>query len=146
MNEARLREEICWFGKSIYDRGLTAGSSGNISARAEDGWIMSPTNACLGRLDPARPVRLDAGNRSPGPVGLSLFHDDAQVSARDLVTLMLTISDNVATDALLALVGLDAVAAAAERHGLADTRVGCDLQGLLDSVARDVGFADWAAL
>jgi ribulose-5-phosphate 4-epimerase/fuculose-1-phosphate aldolase len=59
VSEARLREEICWFGKSIYDRGLTAGSSGNISARVEDGWIMTPTNACLGRLDPARLSKVD---------------------------------------------------------------------------------------
>ncbi len=59
MSEARLREEICWFGKSIYDRGLTAGSSGNISVRAQDGWIMTPTNACLGRLDPARLSKVD---------------------------------------------------------------------------------------
>jgi 3-dehydro-4-phosphotetronate decarboxylase len=59
VSEARLREEICWFGKSIYDRGLTAGSSGNISVRAQDGWIMTPTNACLGRLDPARLSKVD---------------------------------------------------------------------------------------
>jgi ribulose-5-phosphate 4-epimerase/fuculose-1-phosphate aldolase len=59
VTEARLREEICWFGKSIYDRGLTAGSSGNISVRAQDGWIMTPTNACLGRLDPARLSKID---------------------------------------------------------------------------------------
>jgi ribulose-5-phosphate 4-epimerase/fuculose-1-phosphate aldolase len=51
--EAKVREAICWFGKSMFDRGLTAGSSGNISARVGDAWIMTPTNACLGRLDPA---------------------------------------------------------------------------------------------
>ena len=38
MTEAQLREEICWFGRSMFDRGLTAGSSGNISARVDDGW------------------------------------------------------------------------------------------------------------
>jgi ribulose-5-phosphate 4-epimerase/fuculose-1-phosphate aldolase len=59
VTEARLREDICWFGKSIYDRGLTAGSSGNISVRVQDGWIMTPTNACLGRLDPARLSKVD---------------------------------------------------------------------------------------
>jgi ribulose-5-phosphate 4-epimerase/fuculose-1-phosphate aldolase len=53
MTESKLREEICWFGKSIYDRGLTAGSSGNVSARVDGGWLMTPTNSCLGRLDPA---------------------------------------------------------------------------------------------
>jgi ribulose-5-phosphate 4-epimerase/fuculose-1-phosphate aldolase len=61
MNETKLREEICWFGKSMFDRGLTVGSSGNISARTEDGhWLMTPTNSCLGRLDPARLSKVDA--------------------------------------------------------------------------------------
>ena len=53
MNESKLREEICVLGKSMFDRGLTVGSSGNISVRLEDGWLMTPTNSCLGRLDPA---------------------------------------------------------------------------------------------
>jgi 3-dehydro-4-phosphotetronate decarboxylase len=56
--EGRLREQICAFGKSIFDRGLTAGSSGNISVRLPEecggGWLMTPTNASLGRLDPER--------------------------------------------------------------------------------------------
>jgi ribulose-5-phosphate 4-epimerase/fuculose-1-phosphate aldolase len=59
MTESKLREEICWFGKSIYDRGLTAGSSGNISARVDGGWLMTPTNSCLGRLDPATLSKVD---------------------------------------------------------------------------------------
>lgn len=68
MNESKLREEICWFGKSMFDRGMTAGSSGNISARTEDGaWLMTPTNSCLGRLDPARISKVDAkGNLLSG--------------------------------------------------------------------------------
>lgn len=52
-NEARLREEICTVGASLYARGYTVGSAGNISARLEDGWLITPTDACLGRLDPA---------------------------------------------------------------------------------------------
>ncbi len=56
-----LREQIATYGKSLFDRGLTMGSSGNISQRLDDGgWLMTPTNACLGRLDPARISRLDA--------------------------------------------------------------------------------------
>ncbi|MCE8022775.1 3-oxo-tetronate 4-phosphate decarboxylase [Billgrantia aerodenitrificans] len=58
--ENRLREQISTLGKSLFDRGLTMGSSGNISVRLDDGgWMMTPTNACLGRLDPARISRLD---------------------------------------------------------------------------------------
>jgi ribulose-5-phosphate 4-epimerase/fuculose-1-phosphate aldolase len=59
MNENKLREEICTVGASLYQRGLTAGSSGNISARVDDGWLLTPTNSCLGTLDPARLSRLD---------------------------------------------------------------------------------------
>ena len=51
--EARLREEICTVGASLYARGYTVGSAGNISARLDDGWLITPTDACLGRLDPA---------------------------------------------------------------------------------------------
>jgi 3-dehydro-4-phosphotetronate decarboxylase len=60
VNESKLREQICEFGRSIFDRGLTAGSSGNISVRVEDGWLMTPTNVSLGRLDPARLSKIDA--------------------------------------------------------------------------------------
>lgn len=63
MTEARLRDSIVGFARSIFERGLTFGSSGNISARIEDGWLMTPTNASLGRLDPARLSKLDAGGR-----------------------------------------------------------------------------------
>lgn len=61
--EHRLREEIVTFGRSLFARGLSAGSSGNISARLDDGWLLTPTNACLGTLDPARLSRLDDSGR-----------------------------------------------------------------------------------
>ncbi len=61
--ENSLREEIVAFGRSMFERGLTAGSSGNISARVDDGWLLTPTNACLGRLDPARLAKLDREGR-----------------------------------------------------------------------------------
>jgi len=64
MSEAKTREEICRLGRSLFERGLTPGSSGNISARLEDGgWLVTPTNASLGFLDPARLSRLDANGR-----------------------------------------------------------------------------------
>ncbi|MDQ3261215.1 MAG: aldolase [Pseudomonadota bacterium] len=53
MTETQLREQICLLGKSLFDRGYTHGSTGNISAKTEDGWLLTPTNSCLGRLDPA---------------------------------------------------------------------------------------------
>ena len=61
MTETKLREQICLYGKSLFDRGLTPGSSGNISVRMPDGgWLVTPTNASLGFLDPARICRLNA--------------------------------------------------------------------------------------
>ena len=61
--ENALREQIAGFGRSLFERGLTAGSSGNISVRLDDGWLLTPTNACLGRLDPARLTKLDWNGR-----------------------------------------------------------------------------------
>jgi ribulose-5-phosphate 4-epimerase/fuculose-1-phosphate aldolase len=63
MNEAKLREELCAIGQSIFARGLTAGSSGNISAKTEEGWLMTPTGSSLGRLDPARLSKLGHDGR-----------------------------------------------------------------------------------
>ena len=67
MNENQAREAIVQVGKSLYDRGLAHGSAGNISVRLADGWLVTPTSSCLGRLDPARISRLAAsGNLASG--------------------------------------------------------------------------------
>ena len=58
-NESTLREEIVRTAKSIFDRGLTHGSTGNISAKLEDGWLLTPTGSSLGTLDPAKLSKLD---------------------------------------------------------------------------------------
>ena len=55
MSDTALRERICRCGASLFGRGLTFGSTGNLSVRHPDGgWLMTPTNASLGELDPAR--------------------------------------------------------------------------------------------
>ncbi|WP_238878243.1 aldolase [Achromobacter xylosoxidans] len=65
--ETRIREEICTVGASLYHRGYTVGAAGNISARLDDGWLITPTDACLGRLDPAGLAKVDlAGNPVSG--------------------------------------------------------------------------------
>jgi ribulose-5-phosphate 4-epimerase/fuculose-1-phosphate aldolase len=65
--ETRLREDICAMAKSLYDRGLTSGSSGNISARLSDGRLLvTPTGSSFGRLDPARLSLFDAGGKLTG--------------------------------------------------------------------------------
>ena len=63
MSEAKLRDDICAIGASIFARGLTAGSSGNISVRTGEGWLMTPTDSSLGRLDPARLSKLGPDGR-----------------------------------------------------------------------------------
>jgi len=67
MSETKLRDEIARLAKSMFDRGLTFGSSGNISVRTEDGWLMTPTGSTMGNLDPAKISKLDAaGNHISG--------------------------------------------------------------------------------
>lgn len=62
--EARLREQICSIAASMFARGLTAGSSGNISARLGDGRLLvTPTGSSFGALDPARLSLFDAEGR-----------------------------------------------------------------------------------
>jgi ribulose-5-phosphate 4-epimerase/fuculose-1-phosphate aldolase len=63
MNENALREQICDIARSLYDRGLTHGSTGNISARCGEHWLLTPTGSSLGRLDPARLSKLDHEGR-----------------------------------------------------------------------------------
>lgn len=58
MHEAQAREQLAQFGASLFDRGYSVGSAGNISVRLADGYLMTPTNSCLGRLDPARISKL----------------------------------------------------------------------------------------
>lgn len=63
MTESQLREQMALLARSLFDRGYSVGSSGNISAAVEDGLLITPTNSCLGRLDPARISKLDPDGR-----------------------------------------------------------------------------------
>lgn len=63
MTEAELRDQLVELGGSLFARGFSVGSAGNISVRLPDGFLMTPTNSCLGRLRADRISRLDAGFR-----------------------------------------------------------------------------------
>ena len=62
-SESRLREDIATFGQMLTGLGLAHGSTGNISVRLDDGWLITPTNSRMGQLDPARIARLDRDGR-----------------------------------------------------------------------------------
>jgi ribulose-5-phosphate 4-epimerase/fuculose-1-phosphate aldolase len=88
-SENALREQICLMAKSMFDRGLTSGSTGNISARTPDGGLLvSPTGTSFGQLDPARLSRFDAagvhigGDAPTKEMPLhTAFHDTRQCGA-----------------------------------------------------------------
>lgn len=65
-DEQKARDGLVRWGKSLFDRGLTPGSSGNLSVRLADGWLFTPTNSCLGFLDADRLSRLDVDGRHIG--------------------------------------------------------------------------------
>jgi ribulose-5-phosphate 4-epimerase/fuculose-1-phosphate aldolase len=77
MTDAARREALCVLAKSMFDRGLTHGSTGNLSLRTESGYLMTPTGSSLGALDPARLAVLDAGGTHVGgdaPTKEALLH------------------------------------------------------------------------
>ena len=59
LNETQARDEICRVGRSLFERGYVHATAGNISVRLDDGFLITPTDACLGFLDPARLAKLD---------------------------------------------------------------------------------------
>ena len=77
MSENAERDSICRLAKSLFDRGLTIGNSGNISVRLDDGWLMTPTGSSMGNLDPNEISKLDlSGNLISGnnPTKESFLH------------------------------------------------------------------------
>jgi ribulose-5-phosphate 4-epimerase/fuculose-1-phosphate aldolase len=84
-DEARQREQIAEFGRSLFQRGLTAGSSGNLSVRLDDGWLLTPTDTSLGQLDPARLSKLDWDGRliSGEPPSKEAFLHRSMYQCRD---------------------------------------------------------------
>lgn len=85
MDEDTMRRLMVELAASLFERGFSVGSAGNISARLVDGYLITPTNSCLGRLDPARLSRLDAEFRHVGGDAPSkeVFMHRAFYTARD---------------------------------------------------------------
>ncbi|MGR8009519.1 serine hydrolase [Streptomyces hypolithicus] len=79
--------------------------------------------ADAGLIDPCRRLTLEPDERVPGPTGISILHDPVTMSLRDMVVLMMSISDNTAADAVLRAVGPDVVDAMCRDLGMPDTRI-----------------------
>jgi ribulose-5-phosphate 4-epimerase/fuculose-1-phosphate aldolase len=87
----RLRHEICRVGRSLFERGHVHATAGNISVRLDDGYLITPTDACLGFLDPERLARVDAqgeqtgGDRASKTLELHRAIYDADAQARCVI-------------------------------------------------------------
>ena len=109
MDEAELRSLLVVLAESLFARGYSVGSAGNISVRLADGYLMTPTNSCLGRLDPARLSRLDAGFTHVGgdPPSKEVFMHRAFYGARADAGAVVHLHSTMAT-AAACLEGVDA--------------------------------------
>ena len=93
MTETKSRDEIAKLAKSMYERGLTFGSSGNISVRLDDGWLMTPTGVSMAEIDPERISKLDmsgqhiSGDKPTKEIFLHLAMYEQRTSAGAIVHL-----------------------------------------------------------
>ena len=152
--EAKLRELFAAAGCDGSVHVSDVDGSGEVSLLADEPVVAASVfkvsvaleffrQVAAGGLDPHERVRLPPAARTPGPAGLSLFFDEVEVSLRDLAVSMLAVSDNAATDVLLARVGLDRVNELTRSLGLAQTRIVGDVRSMVDRLAADVGFPRW---
>ena len=82
LTESQAREEICRVGRSLFERGFVHATAGNISVRLNDGFLITPTDACLGLLDPARLAKLDLqGQQVSGDKGSKTIAMHRQIYA-----------------------------------------------------------------
>jgi beta-lactamase class A len=98
-----------------------------------------------GRLRATERVRVPGAGRTVGPSGLSVLQDDVELSLRDLAVLMMSVSDNCATDVLLERVGLESVNNTLRALGLVVTTLVGDCRQLLGELTEDMGGDDAAA-
>jgi beta-lactamase class A len=102
--------------------------------------------AASGAVDATERVTLAPGARTLGPTGISICRDEITLSLRDAAALMMTVSDNAATDAVLARIGVAAVHDRLRELGLVDTFLEGGCMQLMDAVAQDLGYRDWEAV
>ena len=99
MDEAALREDLARVARSLFDRGFSVGSAGNVSVSLEDGWLITPTNSCLGFLDPRRISKVDRAWRhiSGDPPSKEIFLHRAFYETRPLTGAVVHLHSTYAT-------------------------------------------------
>jgi beta-lactamase class A len=97
--------------------------------------------SAAGELDPTERVRVTSADRVLGPTGLSVVLDDVELSWRDLAYLMMSVSDNTATDVIMRRLGLGRIQATLAELGLQKTKLVGDCADLLGTFEEDVGVA-----
>ncbi|WP_333773477.1 serine hydrolase [Streptomyces sp. IBSBF 3136] len=102
--------------------------------------------AAEGSLDVTQRVRLSPAQATPGGQGFCIFEDEAEVSLRDVARMMLTISDNTATDLLIHRVSLSRIRARLARLGLDRIRLAGTIRQEFDAIGRDTGYAGWTEM
>ncbi|MET8128119.1 serine hydrolase [Streptomyces sp. NPDC005231] len=96
-----------------------------------------------GSLELAERVRLSPAQATPGGQGFCIFEDEAEVSLRDVARMMMTISDNTATDVLIRRLSLPRIHARLVGLGLDRIRLTGTIRQEFDALGRDAGFAGW---
>lgn len=155
--EAAIAEGFEAAGCTGFLHAVEVTGGGEIRVRADEPVVLASVFKVLvalefydqvhrGALEPARRIRIEPSAHTAGPTGISAFDDPVEISLRDLCRLMMSVSDNTATDMLLAEIGLDRVNARARACGCHATIVESDLRTLIDGIATDLGFANYAQL
>jgi ribulose-5-phosphate 4-epimerase/fuculose-1-phosphate aldolase len=118
MDETAIREELAELGRLLFGRGYSVGTAGNISVRLPDGYLMTPTNSCLGRLDPARISKLgpDWSHLSGDKPSKEVFLHRAVLTARPEAGAVVHLHSTYATAiSCIAAEGEDALGTPGER-------------------------------
>lgn len=145
-----ITEAAASVGASVFAHAIDLGSGREVGIASDEPVVAASVfkvpvlteyvrQVSAGELVPASRVRVSASDLTLGPTGLSVFCDDTEWSLRDIATSMITVSDNTATDVLMARVGVDRINASMAELGLAGTHLIGDCNAIFAQMARDLG-------
>lgn len=148
--EKRIAAAAASVGASVFAHAIDLGTGREIGVNSDAPVVAASVfkvpvlteyvrQVAAGELDPTSRVRVLASEATLGPTGLSVFSDDAEWSLRDIATSMITVSDNTATDVLMAKVGVDRINATMAKLGLDGTHLIGDCNVLFAQMAADLG-------